>query len=736
MRALLLLTCAAPVAALTCDPMAHGAAGDGSRYDTDAVRAAVAECGAAGGGTVLFAAGRTFLTGSFNVTAHTRLQVDGTLRASPNATGYVLQDFLPWYGPDPPQALARAAAGAPADSREWSPFIGSWYADNVSIVGSGTIDGAGAAWWGCVASGTTMQPPCSGYPRPHGIRLVGGSGHELAGFTMRDSPMWQIHLAFTTGVWVHDVTVLAPAAAAHNTDGIDPDCAQDVLVERVHISTGDDAIAIKSGRNWYGRTFGRPSRNITVRDSTFGTGHGLSIGSEMSGGVYDVLFDNLTSGLGADGAALAAGARIKSERGRGGLVANVTYRNIVLHNVGQGVQITMNYDPGLAPTNATATPAFRNITLDNFTVAGAKYGYFIDGLPEAPLDGIALRGVSIRNVSAKNLFEKCDYVAPGTSSCDAATEPACPPCFSSATAAPPLPTWFGIRAVDPASPSAWELVVLADNATVVGVVGRLALAQGETPLLDAMRCLPGFCVFAVSTATGGSAVYRVGNANATTQWRAACAGLCGNVHFDIPSETVVALSQAPGLATVVGFAAGNGTARVVGDVTAALAGARVGPGQTSHCSATRHVYVGVGAGGASSDAVLSFSLATGTVDATTPLVGAPLPAALWAACDANGFLGGLSARAGALTFGVFAANGSYTESARVAVPAGFAPTGLLTATSDRGASGNLFFATVRGPSGAVEAAWVVDPWGTGAAQDALTDFSYDLVAASWDRSNW
>jgi polygalacturonase len=73
-------------------------------------------------------------------------------------------------------------------------------------------------------------------------------------------------------------------------DGIDPDCAQDVLIERVFISTGDDNIAIKSGRNWFGRTYGRPSQNITVKDSIFGTGHGISIGSEMSGGVYNVLF--------------------------------------------------------------------------------------------------------------------------------------------------------------------------------------------------------------------------------------------------------------------------------------------------------------------------------------------------------------------------------------------------------------------------------------------------------------
>jgi hypothetical protein len=86
---------------------------------------------------------------------------------------------------------------------------------------------------------------------------------------------------------------------------------------------------------------------------------------------------------------------------------------------------------------------------------------------------------------------------------------------------PPLPTWFGIRASPAGS---YDLVVMSDAAAIVSVTGPLALAPGETPLVDAMRCLPGFCVLAVSTADGASALYRVFNENATTQWRAACPG--------------------------------------------------------------------------------------------------------------------------------------------------------------------------------------------------------------------
>jgi len=413
-RLSLLLTLRA--AALTCDPLAHGASGSGLIYDTDAVRAAVAECGAAGGGTVLFAAGYTFLTGSINVSSNVRLQVEGTLLGSPNSTGYTLVDYLPWYGPNPPQALA----GGDVDAREWSPFISTWNASNVSILGSGVIDGNGAAWWTCASN--MSAPPCNGHARPHGIRFVYGSGFEIAGVTIQNSPMWQVHPSWVSDVHIHDVRILAPASAGHNTDGIDPDCAQNVLIERVYISTGDDNIAIKSGRNWFGRTFGRPSRNITVRDSVFGTGHGMSIGSEMSGGVYDVRFQNIT------GAGMGTGIRIKSERGRGGLVANVSYRDIRLTGTaGQSIQMTMNYDSALPPTNATATPALFNVTVDGLVSTGGKQGWLLDGLPESQLAGLTFRNVSITGVPDKAYIVKCDYVE--GSVCDGVA-PSCPPCVA------------------------------------------------------------------------------------------------------------------------------------------------------------------------------------------------------------------------------------------------------------------------------------------------------------------
>jgi hypothetical protein len=99
----LLCAALAPGYARVCDPLAFGAVGNGRVYDTAAIRSAVDLCGASGGGTVLFRYGYTFLTGAFNVSSNTILQIDGTVLGSPNSTGYSLVDPLPWYGPDPPQ---------------------------------------------------------------------------------------------------------------------------------------------------------------------------------------------------------------------------------------------------------------------------------------------------------------------------------------------------------------------------------------------------------------------------------------------------------------------------------------------------------------------------------------------------------------------------------------------------------------------------------------------------------
>ncbi len=419
-------TCPPPLGAAGAPPLAarggtfnvldYGAVGDGKTYDTAAIRATFAACGAAGGGTVLFPSGYTFLSGAFNMSGDTVVRVDGRIQGGLDARDYALMDPLPWYGPD--------ASANPADPRDWGAFMQSWYVNNVTITGAGTIDMGGTAdgWWSCASN--TSAPPCNGHPRPHGIRLVGATGVEISGVTIANSPMWTVHIAYCTGVWVHGVTILAPKTS-HNTDGIDFDCSQEVLLEDSFISNGDDCICMKSGKDWAGRTYGRPTANVTVRNMVLGTGHGITVGSETSGGVYNVTFENIV----ANGT--GTGVRLKSERGRGGVVRDIVYRNISLYNIGgQAVQMTLNYATGLPPGNASSTPVMRNVWLQDIYAERPIEGYFIDGLPESPITNATFTNVTILNPS-KVLVQQCDNI---TASTCHAVFPSCPPCMQDAGA--------------------------------------------------------------------------------------------------------------------------------------------------------------------------------------------------------------------------------------------------------------------------------------------------------------
>lgn len=138
---------------------------------------------------------------------------------------------------------------------------------------------------------------------------------------------WTLHFAWVTGLTVANNSVLAPSDSP-NTDGMDLDCVQDAIVHNNFVSTGDDALCVKSGIDWFGRTFGRPSANILFADNVVGTGHGISIGSETSGSVTNVTFERIRLN------GTSAGPRIKTQRGRGGVISDVVYRDIVGTSLG------------------------------------------------------------------------------------------------------------------------------------------------------------------------------------------------------------------------------------------------------------------------------------------------------------------------------------------------------------------------------------------------------------------
>ena len=131
-------------------------------------------------------------------------------------------------------------------------------------------------------------------------------------------------------------------------------------------------------------------------------------------------------------AGTAAGCRIKTQRGRGGLVANITYRNFTMINVADPIIFTEYYEQNLPPQNASATPRFANFTVDGLTSTGATQGFYFNGLAESPITGITLRNVNIKG--AKTVVGNCSY---SSGVCEGSVLPLCPPCLTPAAAAAP-----------------------------------------------------------------------------------------------------------------------------------------------------------------------------------------------------------------------------------------------------------------------------------------------------------
>ena len=304
----------------------------------------------------------------------------------------------------------------------------AWQANNITLTGGGTIDGNANSktWWHCDNHDYPVSnPPCNGFSRPRIIEMFETRDVVMKGLTVQNSPNWNIHFSTVTNLHVHGISVIDPGDSP-NTDGIDLDSVTNAIVEDSYFSVGDDALCVKSGRDYEGRRYAHPSRDIIFRNIRVGTGHGITIGSESSGGVYNVTFENI------DMTGTSSGPRIKSQRGRGGVVDGITYRNVTARNLGEMVQLTLNYHKGLSPTNKTATPVLRNVLIEDCKFTASKSDLpnagVMDGLPESHIQNVTLRNVDLNGGKAK--WQTCQYVDNGV--CEGSTN-ACPPCFKDLT---------------------------------------------------------------------------------------------------------------------------------------------------------------------------------------------------------------------------------------------------------------------------------------------------------------
>ena len=355
-----------------------------------AINKAIAACSKKGGGRVIVPSG-TFVTGAITLLSHVNLVVekDAVLKFAFEPDLYPIVPTR-WEG---------------IDCRNLSPCIYAYKQTDIAVTGEGTIDGSGAndTWWpwngnprfgfkeGMISQrggsrARLLKNAEDGVPmdqriftkedglRPQLINFYLCENILMENLTLLNSPFWVIHPLLSKNITVRGMKIINDGP---NGDGCDPESCDGVLIENCFFNTGDDCIAIKSGRNNDGRLWDKPSENIIIRNCEMKNGHGgVVIGSEISGGCRNVYAENNVM----DSPELERVVRIKTNTCRGGVIENINARNIKVGVCKESVlKINLDYEPkeiccrGFVPT-------VRNINIENITCEKSKYGVQIIAL--------------------------------------------------------------------------------------------------------------------------------------------------------------------------------------------------------------------------------------------------------------------------------------------------------------------------------------------------------------------
>lgn len=392
----------------------YGAVGDGQTMNSEAFQKAITACHEAGGGRVIVPAGR-YLTGPIYLKSNVNLHL------SAEATIVFSQDTK-----DYPLVLSRWEG---MDCMNYSPQIYAYKEKNIAVTGSGTIDGNADKehWWpwkGRKSYGWKEGEPNQFKARAALHQMMAaridprerifGDGHQLrpymfqpyhcenillSGVKMINSPMW-----FISPVMCDNIVMEGLHVASHgpNTDGCDPDACRNVLIRDCYFDTGDDCIAIKSGRDEDGRDNKRPAENHIIERCEMKNGHGgIVIGSEIAGGARNIYaLDCKMSSPNLDRV-----LRIKTSSSRGGIIENVFLKNM---EVGQyrdaALRFNMFYEnPG------EHIPTIRNIWVENLQVAdGGDYGIYVNAYAESPVQHLRVINSNIQGVKEA---VKVDHIA-------------------------------------------------------------------------------------------------------------------------------------------------------------------------------------------------------------------------------------------------------------------------------------------------------------------------------------
>ncbi|NDV83249.1 glycoside hydrolase family 28 protein [Bacteroides sp. 51] len=382
----------------------YGAVGDNKTDCSTAFRKAVEACSQGGGGRVVVPEGR-YKTGAIHLKSNVNLHLSegATIAFSTNPKDYLPLVVTRWEG---------------VDLMNYSPLVYAFGEKNIAITGSGTLDGCAdnTNWWPWKGrdiygwkegmeeqnadgrrpalfdmgeKGVPVEERIFGegfYLRPQFIQPYKCENILIEGITILNSPMWIIHPVLSNNITIRNVHVNSDGP---NSDGCDPESCKDVLIKDCYFNTGDDCIAIKSGRNADGRRIGIPCENIIIQNCTMENGHGgVVIGSEISGGARYVFAENskMSSPL------LDRALRIKTSSMRGGTIEDIYMRNVEVGQVKQeAIYITMFYED-----KGDHMPIIKNIGVENLRVKqGGKVGIRIEGYKASPVTDIYLKDIDI-----------------------------------------------------------------------------------------------------------------------------------------------------------------------------------------------------------------------------------------------------------------------------------------------------------------------------------------------------
>ncbi|KAG5044101.1 hypothetical protein JHK87_008016 [Glycine soja] len=351
-----------------------GAVGDGITLNTVAFENAMfyLKSFADKGGAQLYVPSGKWLTGSFNLTSHLTLFLErgAIIIASQDYSHWDIVDFLPSYG----RGIGRYR----------SLIYGQNLSDVVITGDNGTIDGQGSIWWELFSSNSLN------YSRPNLIEFVDSVDIIISNLTFLDSPAWGIHPVHCSNVQIQNITSRAPAEFPY-TSGIVPDSSRYVCIENSNISTGHDAVVLKSGWDQYGIAYGKPTSSVHISNVYLqsSSGAGLAFGSEMSGGISDIIAEKLhilNSPIGIE---------LKTTKGRGGYMRGIFISDAELENISLGISMT-GYS-GFHPDDkydTSALPIVGDITFKNVIGANISVAANFSGIVESPFSTICLSNVT------------------------------------------------------------------------------------------------------------------------------------------------------------------------------------------------------------------------------------------------------------------------------------------------------------------------------------------------------